>query len=138
MDSDDRVPVSHRPEWSDVTPLPQDDGQNPIVAIAYREDFLEVMNYFRAVYRADERSLRSLHLTAEAIAMNSGNYTVTPFTPLLQISCHFLTFSFDVYDFLPFIFKPDATSRILIMLSKLLGMNSSSLQNVILPSANCR
>lgn len=80
MDSDDRIPLSERPEWSDVTPLPQDDGPNPIVAIAYKEDFAEVMNYFRAVYRADERSPRSLDLTAEAIAMNPGNYTVISFS----------------------------------------------------------
>lgn len=83
MDSDDRIPLSERPEWSDVTPLPQDDGPNPIVAIAYKEDFAEVMNYFRAVYRADERSPRSLDLTAEAIAINPGNYTVWHFRRLI-------------------------------------------------------
>ncbi|CAK9324888.1 unnamed protein product [Citrullus colocynthis] len=83
MDSDDSLRLSERPEWSDVTPLPQDDGPNPIVAIAYKEDFAEVMNYFRAVYRADERSPRSLHLTAEAIAMNPGNYTVWHFRRLI-------------------------------------------------------
>lgn len=92
MDSDDSLPLSERPEWSDVTPLPQDDGPNPIVAIAYKEDFAEVMNYFRAVYRADERSPRSLHLTAEAIAMNPGNYTVIPFT--LFFLCFLFLFSF--------------------------------------------
>ena len=80
MDFDDTLPISERREWCDVTPLPQDDGPNPIVAIAYKEDFSELMGYFRAVYRADERSPRSLHLTAEAIAMNPGNYTVISFT----------------------------------------------------------
>ena len=72
------VPISRRPEWSDVTPVPQDDGPHPVVAIAYRPEFREIMDYFRAVYLADERSPRSLHLTTEVIDLNPGNYTVSP------------------------------------------------------------
>ncbi|KAL7176862.1 hypothetical protein ACSBR2_030242 [Camellia fascicularis] len=86
MDSDEedhRVPLSRRPEWSDVTPVRQNDGPNPVVPIAYREEFAETMDYFRAVYLADERSPRSLHLTSEAIHMNPGNYTIWQFRRLI-------------------------------------------------------
>lgn len=83
MESDENeemqwVPLSQRPEWSDVTPVPQDDGPNPVVPIDYRPDFVETMDYFRAIYVADERSSRALNLTAEAISFNAGNYTVIP------------------------------------------------------------
>ena len=36
-DEDVWVPYSRRPEWADVRPMPQDDGPDPIVRIAYSE-----------------------------------------------------------------------------------------------------
>ncbi|KAL6531202.1 hypothetical protein OROHE_014271 [Orobanche hederae] len=78
-----RIPISQRPEWADVQPLPQDDGPSPVVPIAYTDEFSETLDYFRAVYLADERSPRALELTKEAIILNSGNYTIWQFRRLI-------------------------------------------------------
>jgi hypothetical protein len=78
MDAEEhKLRLSQDPEWADVTPIPQDDGPNPLVPIAYKPDFIETMGYFRAVYKANEFSPRALQLTHQAILLNPGNYTVS-------------------------------------------------------------
>ncbi|MCO5590473.1 hypothetical protein L7F22_044443 [Adiantum nelumboides] len=83
------VPLSERPEWADVRPLPQDDGPHPVVPILYTPQFRQTMDYFRAIFALDERSPRSLLLTQEVIMLNAGNYTVWHFRRLVlqHLSC---------------------------------------------------
>lgn len=62
-------------QWADVVPVPQDDGPRPIVPISYSPEFIEHMDYFRAILKSKELSERALDLTAAVIELNSANYT---------------------------------------------------------------
>ncbi|OVA04595.1 Protein prenyltransferase [Macleaya cordata] len=105
-DEDERLLFSERKEWSDVKPIPQDDGPNPVVPIAYKDDFREAMDYFRAVYLADERTPRSFDLTSEVIQFNAGNYTVWHFRRLILESLD--TDLHDELDFIELIAKSNS------------------------------
>jgi len=62
--------------FSDVTPVPQDDGPNPVCQIAYKEDFVKAYDYMRAILKLDEKSERALRLTALCLKWNPANYTI--------------------------------------------------------------
>ena len=86
-------------EWSDVTPLPQEEGARPVAPIQYPKACklssppsllplhpyvppgphltlpdVTVMDMFRALTAVDELSERALKLTAAVITMNAANY----------------------------------------------------------------
>ncbi len=81
--SSDFVLYSQRQDWKDIKPLAQDDGPNPVVAIAYSEKFKDTFDYFRAVLAKNELSLRALELTADCVSLNPSNYTIWYFRRLI-------------------------------------------------------
>jgi protein farnesyltransferase/geranylgeranyltransferase type-1 subunit alpha len=68
--------------FSDVTPVPQDDGVQPVCRIDYKPDFTLAYDYMRAILKADERSDRALQLTTICLQLNPANYTVWHFRRL--------------------------------------------------------
>lgn len=68
---------SNSPQWADITPIPTDEGgPNPLAAIAYPEEYGELMSYLRAIMAKCEYSERVLELTEDLIDMNPAHYTV--------------------------------------------------------------
>ena len=61
--------------FPDLEPLAQDDGPEPVVRIAYPEDFQKTMDYFRRVLVTGEYSARTMELAAEVVNHNAANYT---------------------------------------------------------------
>ena len=73
------VLLSEQPEWSDVQPIPQCEGVEPVVQILYDKEYSDAMGLLRAVMRRGELSQRTLHLTSVIIFMNSAHFTVWEF-----------------------------------------------------------
>jgi len=65
--------------FEDVERVPQDDGPTPVVKIDYSDDFIEVMDFFRAMLLAKEISERSFLLSKKVIGLVSANYTAWQF-----------------------------------------------------------
>jgi len=80
---DKYTPFAQRVEYNDLEPIPQDDGPFPVCPIAYSPQFIDTMNYFRAVLQKDERSERALKITEEVIELNAANYTAWYFRRLI-------------------------------------------------------
>ncbi len=98
---DDKIPLfAERPEWADVTPLEQYENLTPLAPILYTEEcepfvflrskvlfidrdvfcrfFLadkDATNYFRAIVKKGEKSLRVLDLTEQVIELNPAHYS---------------------------------------------------------------
>ncbi|SPN98985.1 related to geranylgeranyltransferase type I alpha subunit (RAM2) [Cephalotrichum gorgonifer] len=69
-------PYANDPEWDDVVPIPAQEPEGALAAIAYPDDYSEAMSYLRAVMAAEEHSPRCLRLTENIISMNPAHYTV--------------------------------------------------------------
>lgn len=65
--------------FSDVTPIPQDDGPHPVCAIDYSPQFIQAYDYMRAILKTGEKSERTLRLTGLCLKLNPANYSIWHF-----------------------------------------------------------
>ncbi|KAJ2459153.1 CAAX geranylgeranyltransferase alpha subunit [Coemansia sp. RSA 2424] len=74
-EEDSPLPMSEQEEWSDIVPIPQDDGKHPVCPIAYTDEYREMTDYFRAIMAAGEVSQRAFDLSGRVIDANAAHYT---------------------------------------------------------------
>ncbi|KAF7491380.1 Protein farnesyltransferase/geranylgeranyltransferase type-1 subunit alpha [Sarcoptes scabiei] len=72
----DFIMYKDRPEWSDIEPMPQNEGDDPIFVIKYTPQYEDTYNYFRAIQVKQEYSERAFQLTTDCVRFNPCNYTV--------------------------------------------------------------
>ncbi|KAL4492520.1 hypothetical protein ABPG72_007633 [Tetrahymena utriculariae] len=60
--------------WDDVERLPQYDGQPTILNLKYKPEYVELMDYFRAIIKSDEISMRSFELSGFVLQQLTSNY----------------------------------------------------------------
>jgi protein farnesyltransferase/geranylgeranyltransferase type-1 subunit alpha len=83
MDKEKEIPFGKQELFADVIPVEQNDGPNPVCPIAYTNEFVDAMNYFRAMLGKDERSERALVVVRRVIKYNSACYTAWYFLRLV-------------------------------------------------------
>jgi protein farnesyltransferase/geranylgeranyltransferase type-1 subunit alpha len=77
MNTNQMMPVSQRPEWADLTPLPPPPITDPVASPIIDPLTVEVLAYFWAGVKREEKSPRMLGLSEEIILQhNSAQYTV--------------------------------------------------------------
>jgi len=69
------LPYSQRPEWQDITPIPQHESLSPLAPIFYTDEYRDCTDYFRGIVKAGEMSNRVLELTEDIIRLNPAHYS---------------------------------------------------------------
>lgn len=69
------TPFQDDPTFSDLLPIPQDDGLQPLAQITYTPAYQDACSYLRAVAQAKELSPRTITITERVIAGNPAHYT---------------------------------------------------------------
>ncbi|KAL4079430.1 hypothetical protein J3A83DRAFT_1093171 [Scleroderma citrinum] len=73
--AEDEPLFAERPEWEDVVPLAQYESVKPLAPIFYTSEYKDATDYFRAIVKAGEKSVRVLDLTESIIRKNPAHYS---------------------------------------------------------------